>query len=489
MVFFSVLVSGVGLAGFALLALGFFQRELRRNLERDLAGILVQAAPVLLRIADPARPALDDWMAARLEGRLEEFGAVYAARREDGAPWRFGGGWPETDPARLAGIVARLPESRLPAAGQRRERLPGRGPGGGRENEPPPLSPREVRVFRPQAFSGDWLVAGARDGGAVVLLAVRGSLHQPQTRRLLAVLMVAGPLALLLVGAGAFVLAGRAVAPVGRLTREASSITAADLSKRIDPAGMEREFSELIEVFNGMLARLELSFRQARRFGQDAAHELNTPLTILTARVDEAVADSADGSPQQVRLAEIGEEVRRLREIVRKLHLLARIDGGGFRAEAAEIDPGEVVAECMEEAAELFPELAFRMEEPVGARARADRGLLRQILLNLFSNAGRYNRRGGSVRAGVSGGPEGAVLVWVENTGPAIPAELAERIFDRFARGDSARGREGGGLGLGLSLAREFARTMGGDLRLANFGEDRIRFELLLPGTDAGLTP
>ncbi len=491
MVFFSVLLSGIGLAGFAALAVLFFQRELRRNLERDLAGALARAAPVLLRIADGGRPVVDDWMAARLEGRLEEFGAVYAVRSSKRLPWLFGPGWPVDDPVRMDDLLEALPRTSFPENWTRPTRPRDREQRGARrvrEGGPPPPTPRDVRILHPSGAESEWMVAGLRDGGAAAFLAVPGGLNQPRTRRLVAVFLFVGPVALLLVGIGAFFLAGRGIAPIRRLSAVASSVTADDLSRRIDTVGMEREFSGLIEVFNGMLDRLERSFHQARRFGQDAAHELNTPLTVLTAKIDDAVAEVEDGSPEQVRLAGLGEEVRRLREIVRKLHLLARIDGGGLKTDMKEIGVARVVEEVISEMAEVFSEVGFSTDIETGLRARADVGLLRQILLNLLSNAGRYNRPEGWVRV-TAKAEDGRVTLSVENSGPAVSEDLQERVFDRFSRGDPARGSSGGGLGLGLSLAREFARAMGGDLRLADGREDRIRFLLTLPGLPAPASP
>lgn len=482
MVVFPVAISAVGLLVFALLSLGFFQREVRRNLERDLSGTLLRAAPVLTRIAGPARPRLDDWMTARLEGRLAEFGATYAVRAADSPGWRFGPGWPVEDPGRLERLADKLPATPLPPGWFRRGAGPAersrtaRAPG----DRSGPVSVRDVWVGTGEGWPGDWLVAGLRGPDVVLLLAVPGSLERPQTKRLAAVLFLAAPFALGLVALGSYLLSGRAIAPVRRLTALASRIHAGDLSRRLSAGGLEREFAGLVEVFNAMLDRLEASFRQARRFGQDAAHELNTPLTILTGKLEEAMREAEDGSAGQRRIADLSEEVARLGEIVRKLHLLARIDGGGLKPETGIADPEPIARETVEEVAEMFPSVSFSVETEGECEGRFDPGLVRQILLNLLANAGKYNRSGGSavVRVGRSGdGPE----ISVENTGPAIPEALRERIFERFARGDEARGRGTGGLGLGLSLAREYARAMGGDLVLAEGEEDRIRFVLRLP--------
>jgi len=487
MILFSVLVSAVGLAGFAFLSLGFFHRELRRNLEKDLSAALVRSVPILVRLSEGDREPLEERMAARIEGWLDQFGAVYAVRRMNRSDWILSSEWPERKTAVLDRTAERLPPATFPQGWSRqgwRTRNPLSGerqrPPRGERDTPPGLR-SNIRVFRPEGWPGDWLVAGVRNDRVAVMLAVPADLNRGEVRRLLAVFLIAGPLALILVGVGAFFLAGRALLPIRRLTEVAGNVTATDLSARIGTDGMEREFRELIEVFNGMLGRLERSFFQARRFGHDAAHELNTPLTVLTARLDEALSSADAGSPAQVQLAEIGEEIDRMKEIVRKLELLSRIDGGGFHPAAEPMDLRAVAEETVSEIAEIFPDIDFCLEEGGALETRADRGLVRQILLNLLSNGARYNREGGRVTVSMKQS-RGQTLLEVENTGPAIPEELRERIFDRFSRGDVSRERTDGGLGLGLSLAMEFARAMNGDLRLVSPAEDAIRFELELPG-------
>lgn len=480
MVLFSVLVSGFGLFVFALLALGFFQRELRQSLVRELSGALVQSAPVLLRSLEDRGSRAADWMAARIEGRLDQFGASYAVRVSELSGWVFSDDWPEKDNVSMNRAVEKLPETALTGI-QRQER-----PSEDRQRSLRP-DPRRIRgmlsnvgVLQPSGWPSEWLVAGLRLEGAVVCLAVRGDLNHSEMRRLAAVFLITGPVALGLVGMGAFFLAGRALTPIRRLTDAASRIGAADLSQRIETTHAEREFHELIEKFNEMLNRLEKSFQQARRFGQDAAHELNTPLTVLTARIDDAVKNAETGSSEQIHLVGIGEELGRMREIVRKLELLARIDGGGFQPEKESFALRSLSKDVVAELAEIFTAIEFHVENGDEVEVLADRGLARQILLNLMSNGARYNREGGRVHLAIEK-RETHIRTIVSNTGPAIPGELSERIFERFSRGDPARQHGKGGLGLGLSLAREFARAMDGDLKLVNGTEDSICFEWILP--------
>ena len=479
MVLFSTLVAAVGLLGFALVALGFYQRELRRNLERDLRGALMRTAPVIMRSSGPDLTPRESRFAGKMLGRLEEFGAEYAVYRS-GEGWNLGPDWPIEDTEILDRLIPLLAKGPVrPGGNNRLEEGPGRL---GRRDQDPSIERNGVPVFRGGELPRGWLFAGvAADHGAVVL-AVPDAIHRPQMRRLFVVFGLASPVALGLVALCAWFFSSRAIAPIRKLTRVAASTTADDLSHRISGEGMEREFRELIEVFNGMLERLEKSFGQARRFGQDAAHELNTPLTILTAKVDEAVAEAEDGSEDQQRLGEVSDELGRLGEIVRKLHLLARIDGGGLRPDRIETDLSEVVRALIEEMIEAFPSIRFEWEAGQSIRALCDPSLVRQIVLNLLSNAVNYNRAGGTVDVRLDCGA-GKVELRVRNTGPAIEESFRDEIFDRFTRGDSSRTGQNGsaGLGLGLSLSREFARAQGGDLVLESGEEDSVTFLLTIP--------
>jgi len=481
LVLLSILVSAAGLLGFALLSLGFQYRQDRASLEENLSRVLAQTAPVLLHVARGSESPGAERLAGRILGRLEEFGAVYAIRTGPDRGWEFGPGWPAARADFSDDLILLLPDSSRQVRGQgrfdvdpRRFRERAGGP------ETPALPRRNVRLLPETGIPAGWLVAGIRYGESVALLAVPESLARAQTRRLAAVLLLASPVALGLVGVGAFLLAGRATAPVRRLSEVAAHTTGEDLSHRIPPEGLDREFFELAEVFNGMLARIETSLRQARRFGQDAAHELNTPLTVLTNRIEEALATASDGSNEQAMLAESADELARLREIVRKLHLLARIDGGALRAEATPVDLARLTKETVDEVKEAFPGIHFAFSGPSELVFPVDPTLVRQILLNLLGNAATYNRPGGEVGVELVEEPKASRLA-VTNTGEAVPAQIADAIFDRFFRGDASRSREDGGLGLGLSLAREFARAHGGDLVLAENLPDRIRFVLTLP--------
>lgn len=469
MVFFSMVLAAVGLIGFAALSMGFYQRELQRNLERELETITGQAGPAILRLISQRGGPIADRLSARLLARLEQFGAVYAVRTESDR-WVFGPEWPTKKTGTLNRAVEELPFSVFDS---RNRPIREGGPPDPRSGRP------NVRILPKNDPVDGWTVAGVKSVDGVALFGFSEEKVRGPMGELVSVLLLAAPIALGLVAAGAWFLSSRAMRPIHRLTEVAGEVTAEDLGKRIATEGVEREFRELIDVFNSMLGRLEQSFSQAKRFGQDAAHELNTPLTVLTGKVEEALASAEDGSSEQNAMGELADEIARLRDIVRKLHLLARIDGGALHPDNEGFDFVELTKEVVSEMREVFPEIRFSLIAEGPLHLEADRSLTRQVLLNLTNNAGRYNRSGGKVTVTIKRDRKGVHLT-VENTGSPIPERAIDGIFDRFTRADPTRGSKEG-LGLGLSLSREFARIQGGDLKLVSSDASGTTFELWLP--------
>jgi signal transduction histidine kinase len=235
---------------------------------------------------------------------------------------------------------------------------------------------------------------------------------------------------------------------------------------------------------NGMLQRLERSFRQSARFSADAAHELKTPLTILQGQLEQALQEAPDDSAEQRTYSDLLAEVQRLRSIIRKLLLLAQADAGQMRGGLEPIHLSERAEEVLDGTRELAPHLDVRADIAPGVWVRADPDLLTQVLHNLSSNAVKFNH--GSL--GMPGAIEielraenGHALFRMANTGQPLSPEEQGRIFERFYRGDPSRSRRIDGVGLGLSLAKEIATSHGGDLRVDTARPGWVRFTLALP--------
>lgn len=352
---------------------------------------------------------------------------------------------------------------------------PGPNPSQGRRG------PRRLMTVRTP--DGPWrVVVRATPVGQLAIAANLNALRQEMaTLRRIYVLTIPG--LLLVIGGGAWAIAGQALRPVRQLSQRIGQVTAQGLHQRV-PADPDPEFAPLIAAFNAMLERLERSFQQASRFSGDAAHELKTPLTILQGELERAIQQVQTGSAAQQTLSQLLDQVRHLSGIVRKLLLLSLADAGQMSIQRQPVDFSALVQDQLEDLSLLAPELAVTAEIEPGLEVRGDRDLLAQLMQNLITNAAKYNLPQGWVRVSVNHTDARVQLTLTNATTPLSAAE-ADRLFDRFYRGDPARARQTEGLGLGLSLAREIARAHGGDLVLTPSFAGEARFALHLPAAQS----
>ena len=226
-----------------------------------------------------------------------------------------------------------------------------------------------------------------------------------------------------------------------------------------------REFDDFITVYNDLLNRLHNSFTKAKRFSSDAAHELRTPLAILRGQAEDLIADVPTGSPLQVRLRSMADEIERLIEISEKLLLLSKADAQLIEQELSDFQISDFMNELVEESGLYHPNV--RIEDSIQPHLiwHCDRALIQQLIHNLYTNAVKYNVPEGWIKFTLN--RDGHMLqLAIENPSENIPVDLKEKAFDRFYRGDVARTRKVGGTGLGLSICNEIAILHQGSLTL-----------------------
>jgi signal transduction histidine kinase len=295
-------------------------------------------------------------------------------------------------------------------------------------------------------------------------------------------LPVAGGLSL---GMG-WLLAARALAPLGSLTRAAETMAADKLDRRVTIPATRDEIHRLAVVFNCMLDRLERSFCQAQRFTADASHELRTPLAIIRGELDSLLAVNPLDPALEERLISLQEEIARLDRLAEQLLLLAYLDTGKALAACATVDMTQLVQEACEDADMLATahDVQLIVDLARGVLTRGEPVMLRRLVLNLLDNATRYNASGGRVRCTLRADDQ-QVELRVANTGPGIPDDLHEKLFERFTRGASTRVH--GGSGLGLALCREIAAMHNGKITLAGPGiPGWTEFLVRLPAVSGG---
>jgi len=282
------------------------------------------------------------------------------------------------------------------------------------------------------------------------------------TESLWLILLIASPLLLVLSSAGGYIVLSRALAPVKKVVAAAQQISAEDLSHRIEgPAGKD-EIGQLVDTFNTMIARLEQSIDQIRRFTSDVSHELKTPLTVIFSEIDISIRKERPWRETVALLGTLREEAQRLEKIVDNLLFLSRMEStvGAPAFGTAALD--EIVLRTFENleplAAKKGVTLNIARLEP--AVVRGDETLLGRLLTNLIDNAIKYTPAGGRVDIMLSKRPTEAVLS-VEDTGIGIPEESLPHIFDRFFRAEHPSARGQGGSGLGLAIAKWIADAHG----------------------------
>jgi len=286
-----------------------------------------------------------------------------------------------------------------------------------------------------------------------------------------------------------WVVAGRVLAPIERITGVARAIQATDLSRRIALRGPPDELKDLADTFDAMLMRLDEAFEGQRRFIQETSHELRNPLAVIRTNLDVALADPHDDPTELRRVAEL---VRRTAERMSRLvdDLLVYARRGAPTREAAPVDLAEVVADATAELATPASarHLQLDVSAPPGVVVIGDGVALRQALGNLLGNAVRLAPE--RSRITLSAGHDGD-LAWmaVEDEGPGIPAEQRPLVFQRFWRADGVSGREDGRSGLGLAIVSQIAAAHQGSVDVSPSPRGGSVFTIRLPAASGVLTP
>jgi len=290
---------------------------------------------------------------------------------------------------------------------------------------------------------------------------------------------------LLVVGSvGGWLLAGRVLAPLERLTEAARRATSGSLSHRVDLTGRDDEFRVLADAFDAMLARVEAQVAAQQRFAANASHELRTPLAVTRTLLDVARDDPAHDPV--VLLDRLRAVNARAVDLTEALLLLSRADQGAFAREP--VDLSLMADEAVETLVPLADARGVRLEvSGAVATTHGSRALLLQLVTNLVHNAIVHNvapgGRAGLVRVSTASRADAAVLV-VENGGQEVRADLVATLTEPFQRGGARlRGVEGGhdGSGLGLAIVDAIVRAHSGALVLTPRHGGGLRVEVRLP--------
>jgi signal transduction histidine kinase len=278
-----------------------------------------------------------------------------------------------------------------------------------------------------------------------------------------------------------WMVAGRVLAPIGRITAVARDIQATDLSRRIALGGPPDELKELADTFDAMLSRLDDAFDSQQRFIQEASHELRNPLAVIRTNLDVALGDPDASADELRRTGElVGRSAERMSRLVDDLLVYGR--RGAPAHEVGPLDLAEVVAESADEfrAPAQVRDLDVVAEATPGLVVLGDRISLRRAVANLLTNAVRLAPTG--TRVVVSAGrTDDRVWLAVTDEGPGIPEEQRRLVFQRFWRGNASAARDDGRSGLGLAIVEQIAADHGGTVELRATPAGGSAFTLWLP--------
>jgi heavy metal sensor kinase len=295
-------------------------------------------------------------------------------------------------------------------------------------------------------------------------------------------LLAALAIILILGSFGGWVLARRSLSPIGYIASKTRSITSENLSERLNPRRTDDEMDDLIRTINGMIARLESSFKRMAEFTVDASHELKTPLCAMKGEAEVLLSKIRTAEEYQEGLTHFIEQFEHLNRMINDLILLSKSDSSQVELKLVPLRLDLLIQDI----GNLFQVLAeqnrigLEMDIPEEVTVLGDKIRLQQLFTNLIDNAVKFTPKGGSIQIRLEKNKD-FVQVKVKDTGIGIPEAEQKNIFKRFYRVDKSRSRETGGVGLGLSIAQWVAHAHKGTIQVQSNPGKGSTFIVTLP--------
>lgn len=325
------------------------------------------------------------------------------------------------------------------------------------------------------------LFAGSRRLGTL-MAGMNLSFIDRTQRSLILVLLSVTLASMLFVSVASWMTINRSLEPLVLVTKTAEQITRADdLSRRIpEDISPDDEVGFLVRTYNDSLARLETLFTAQQRFLADVSHELRTPLTVIKGNADLIQRFGPD--PESI--TTIKEEVDRLTRMVGDLLLLAQAETGKMSVTLKPMYLDELITDSFQQLKVLADDkVDLKLVEIDQANVMGDKDRLKQVFINLISNAITYTPKNGTVKVRLQK-DQATASVTIEDNGPGIKPEDLEHIFDRFYRGEKARTRtQTSGYGLGLSIANRIVAAHNGRISVESTVGVGSIFTVILPLT------
>lgn len=325
----------------------------------------------------------------------------------------------------------------------------------------------------------------AQEGAAIVAVATELTSHEAFMTSFRLALWASVGTAALLTGVLGWLAVRRGLAPLKKIRERAADITANRLDQRVEVQAIPVELAEVAETINGMLERLQESFRRLSEFSSDLAHELRTPVTNLLTQTQVMLAKPRDSADYREVLASNAEELERLSRTVADMLFLAKAENHLLVPHREDVDLAQEIRGLLEFYEVVLEDKRIRAGLSGQATIQGDRLMLRRAIGNLLSNAIRHVPEGGTISLALAAQDDGRVRLSITNTGATIAAEHLPRLFDRFYRVDASRHHSGDGAGLGLAIVKSIVQAHGGSIAV-NSGQGLTTFALALPARPEG---
>jgi heavy metal sensor kinase len=323
-----------------------------------------------------------------------------------------------------------------------------------------------------------------RDGRVQYVLQAEASLRlYRETLKELLLLLTMGAAAILLVAwLGSGWLAKKVLSPLAVLSTEAETMCEADLGKRLMLGSPYQEFRRLTQAFNSVMDRFQRSVESQRRFVDHAAHEMQTPLTVMQGHLEVTLLKARTHEEYREALINNLEQVGRLISLTRSLLTLAKFTGDTPPVHLAPLALGALIHDLLAELKILFDErrITLSFESQPVPNVHGDAQWIKQAVMNLLDNALRYTPSGGTVTVRLETAGQWVAVI-VEDTGHGIEPEHLPHLFERFYRTDWARAKDSGGTGLGLPIVKGIAAAHGGTIAVTSRVNEGSVFTLRLP--------
>lgn len=323
------------------------------------------------------------------------------------------------------------------------------------------------------------------DGHTVTIDALGNKYYNKFMQNSLSILYFIAPAYLLLAAIGSRFIAKDALKPISEVTGTARSIKSGDMSKRIDTSGiyLKDEVGELATTFNEMIDEIEVSIKREKQFTSDASHELRTPVSVISACVDEAMT-TKDEKILKENLEMIQNENNKMTKIISQLLMLSRGYEGRHNFEPEQIglkDMVDSVAEVINIEAQKR-EITITNNVGDDVSIVADQSLFTQIMMNIVGNAVKYGKDGGHINIS-SENDDKYIWTVVSDDGIGIAQEDLGHIFERFYRADAARDRNGSGLG--LAIVKWIVELHKGQIEVNSKPGEGTEFRIGIPVTNS----